>query len=73
MLTHFLIAIGGMLALIALWTGVQLLVRRQPHQSPEDCELLACSFRGKSGGCVCGARLRLRNQGSSPDSGSRAV
>lgn len=66
MLTHFLIAIGGMLALIALWTGVQLMVRRQPHQSPEDCDLLACGFRGKSGSCLCGARRRtpVRNSGS---------
>lgn len=58
MLRHFLIAIGGMLALMVLWSIVQFLARRQPPASPGDCDLRACQFNNKAGSCFCGARRK---------------
>lgn len=54
MLQHFVVAVGGVMVLVAAWVLVQSLARRSMHEPPEDGDVLSCGLCGVSRACHCG-------------------
>jgi hypothetical protein len=62
-----LIAAGMTVALVAVWVGVQSLVRRSSGDQQGDADVLACRMCGPDGACHCGLKpLRSRIAGRDP-------
>jgi hypothetical protein len=52
---QLLLTSGIVIALIALWTAVQALVRRTSHMAP-GTDVLACRMCSGEAGCHCGLK-----------------
>jgi len=65
MLQHLLIAVGGMVILVGVWSLVLTLARRYLPERTQDGDALSCGSCVTFGGCSCGLRHPTQ-QGAGP-------